>query len=142
MSSPRILICFLLFNLLLSSQLTSAQEPKTKNETYTIANKMPHYVGGDQALLKFIKSNLIYPKKALEEKTEGIVFVHFIISKKGKIADPKILVSINSLLDQEALRIVKKMPRWEPAQEQNKKVAVGFNLPIRFKIDSLNKKTE
>ncbi len=141
MSSSRISICFILFNLLLSSHITSAQEQKTKNEIYTIANKMPHFVGGDQALLKFIKGNLIYPKKAQEEKTEGIVFVHFVINKKGKIVDPKIFVSVDPLLDQEALRIVKKMPKWEPAEEQNKKVSIQFNLPIRFRLNTLNKKT-
>lgn len=141
MKSTPFFKCFLGFILLFTFKELDAQEIKAKKDVYTVVEKMPHYVGGDQALLKFIKSNLKYPKKALEEKTEGIVFVKFIINKKGKITDPKILVSVSPQIDEEALRIVKKMPKWEAGENQNTKVAVQFNLPIRFKLNTTTKNT-
>jgi protein TonB len=141
MFSSKVLKCLCLLIVIFSINNTVAQNLKTEKELDSFAQQMPKYVGGDQELLKFIKSNLNYPQKAKEEKIEGIVFVKFIINKKGKIKDPKILVSVHPLLDNEALRLVKKMPKWEPAIENKKKISVNYNLPIRFKLNIPVKET-
>ncbi len=123
-----------LFLLSIKQEVFAQKEELKEEKIYTVAEKMPKYIGGDRELLKFLKDNLVYPEQALERKIEGIVFIKLIINKKGKIKDPKVFVSVDALLDQEAIRLVKKMPKWEPAYQNDKPVSIYYNLPVRFKL--------
>lgn len=96
----------------------------------------PHFPGGDKALLEFIKNNMCYPKIAKEKRIEGRVIVCFYVETDGSITNPSIAKSANSLLNEEALRIVKKMPKWEPGQIGGKIVRMKCFLPITFRCEN------
>ncbi len=89
------------------------------------------YVGGSDALNKFIASNVKYPKNA---KAEGKVYVEFIISETGEVKDIKVLKSLNKEMDDLAVNAIKKMPKWTPAKDpKGNPMASKMILPISFK---------
>jgi TonB family protein len=100
----------------------------------------PEYPGGDDARIKFLQSNIKYPKDALKAGIQGKVFVNFIVEKDGAVTHVKILRGISKSCDEETLRVVKMMPDWVPGKVKGENVATFFNLPIRFAFDSEKKK--
>ena len=86
---------------------------KTDNPLSTSYETCPRFPGGDKALSDFIKRNMIYPKCAKEKNIEGRVLVSFYVETDGSLTNLSIAKSVDSRLDKEALRIVKKMPKWE-----------------------------
>ena len=105
-----------------------------QDDVYTIAKVMPEFPGGVNQLRDFISSNMKYPTEALENKYSGRSYVNFIVDTTGKVLTPKIIKSSgHKCLDDEALRIVKLMPKWTPGSDSIKKVKVAMNLPIGFK---------
>ncbi|MBB4034489.1 TonB family protein [Dysgonomonas hofstadii] len=104
------------------------------------ADKMPRFVGGEGALVAYIRQNLKYPKEAEERKIEGRVLVRFVVSKTGKIGDIQVLKGVGyHPLDAEAYRIVKDMPDWEPGLFEGKPASVYFTLPIVYRLRKLGK---
>ncbi len=101
---------------------------------YGIVEKMAEYIGGKEALIRDIKSNLVYPQKAKEEMMEGRVFVKFIVKKDGSTCNHEIVRGVNPDLDQAALQTVKKLGRWEPARNNGKPVNSYFTLPVTFRL--------
>ena len=95
----------------------------------------PSFPGGQQALLNFLNENVKYPEQAMDVCLSGRVVVSFIVETDGSITNPEIARSVHPLLDAEALRVVKLMPKWEPGTENGIPVKVKYNLPISFKID-------
>ncbi len=90
----------------------------------------------------WLRQNIKYPKKAQKERIEGRVDVQFIIENDGSIVDAKVLRSPNELLSAEALRVVKSMPKWEPAQaEGNVRIRMRYVLPISFRLPPEKQKT-
>lgn len=104
--------------------------------TYKVVEKMPSYVGGDEARVKFFVENIKYPENAMKKGIQGTVYVTFIIRSDGSVTDVKILRGIGGGCDEEALRIVKMMPKWNPGESEGKPVDVAFNLPVKFKLDT------
>jgi protein TonB len=104
------------------------------NEPLTIAEVMPEFPGGKDAMFAYIGKNLKYPDQAVEEGIEGMVFVTFVVEKDGKISGARVLRGIGSGLGEEALRVVKSMPNWTPGTQRGQAVRVQYNLPIRFKL--------
>lgn len=102
---------------------------------YTVVEEMPTYPGGDDARIKFLSSNIRYPQLAKEKGIQGTVFVTFVIDEKGFVSDVKVLRGIGGGCDQEAVRVVKMMPRWVPGRMNGKTVRVQFNMPIKFLLD-------
>lgn len=98
---------------------------------YKVEEK-PTFIGGDKALLSFLATETIYPPTAKEAGIQGKVYVQFVINEKGQIVDVQLARGVHPLLDKEALRVVKSMPRWEPGVQGGKKVAVNFHVPINF----------
>ncbi len=105
-------------------------------EPYQLVDVMPEFKGGIDSLMSFVRQNLKYPDWERENKIEGKVFVSFIVDKNGKIAEPKILRSVQGSknFDKEVIRMIKNMPDWTPGQQDKKTVEVQFNLPINFKL--------
>lgn len=95
---------------------------------------MPHFVGGEQAMVKFIQRTIHYPGSARRIGVDGKVFVSFIIDRDGNITGAEVIRGLTADCDAEALRLVKRMPRWEPGRFNNMPVAVKMVLPIRFVI--------
>lgn len=102
---------------------------------FKVVEHMPSYPGGNEALYEFLSKNINYPVEALKKGISGRVFVTFIVRKDGKVTDVEVLRGIGGGCDEEAVRVVKLMPKWEPGIEKGKPVDVQFNLPIKFAFD-------
>ena len=98
-----------------------------------IISPQPSFPGGSQALVDFLRENTNYPEQALKDSIEGRVVVAFVIDTDGSITKPEVVRGVHPLLDAEALRVVKLMPKWEPGSENGTPVKVRYNLPITFK---------
>lgn len=122
-----------------AAQAQTAQKKHTVTqngkEAYEIAEEMPKFPGGVEALIKYLTDNLEYPKEAEEDSVGGRVIVSFVVDKEGNVVEPaEIVKSIHPALDAEALRVVKAMPRWTPGKMKGKPVAVKYTLPIMFNL--------
>ncbi len=93
---------------------------------------MPEFPGGHQEMMKFINTNLRYPSGARENGIEGRVVVQFVVSDKGEILDIKVLRDIGGGCAQEVVRVVKMMPAWKPAKQNNSAVSAYFKMPVSF----------
>lgn len=97
--------------------------------------KQPEFVGGIQALNKYIYSNTDYTKKARKDSACGTVYVGFWVTKTGEIKDPEILKGIHPDLDSIAIELIKQMPDWIPGKQRGRPVDAQYNLPIRFQLN-------
>ncbi len=89
----------------------------------------------DQEMLKFIYKNIKYPAIARENHIQGTVVIRFIINEDGSISDTEIIRDIGGKCGDEALRVVEKMPNWNPGKQRGRAVKVQFNLPVKFRLD-------
>jgi len=105
-------------------------------QPYKMVDKMPSYPGGDEARIKFMLENIKYPAEAMKKNVQGKVFVKYIVRSDGSITDAKILRGIGGGCDEEAIRVIKLMPKWNPGMDKGKPVDVEFVMPINFKLDS------
>ncbi len=94
----------------------------------------PEFPGGYEELVKFLSKNLIYPEKSRKKGIQGQVIIKFVVDKNGEIINESIFKSVDQLLDNEALRVVKKMPKWKPGIQDGKHVNVWCQLPIKFTL--------
>lgn len=127
----------LFFAILFMSTGANAQTDSSKSkiqDTYKVVDVMPEFKGGIEKLIEFIQKKLVYPKEARELGISGKVIVSFVVDVKGKIQDVKVIEGVHPLLDEEAIRVVKSMPRWKPGSIKNKKVKVEFKLPLSFTL--------
>ena len=124
----------LMMLVLLFSFMTSTAQTKKNNMAYDVVEVMPQYPGGQIAMMKYIMENIKYPKQAMKEGIQGRVTVSFIVEKDGRVSNVRLLRSVQSALDKEAIRVVKSMPKWSPGKQNGKPVRVRFNLPVMFKL--------
>lgn len=101
-------------------------------EISTFAEEMPSFPGGDEELYSFISQNIKYPELAKRNEISGKVLVEFVVDVDGKIIDPKVVKGIGYGCNEEALRIVKLMPKWIPGKQDGKPIKVKLLLPIIF----------
>lgn len=108
-----------------------------EDEIFTIVEQMPEFPGGQSALLKYLSSNIQYPEVCRKMGVEGKVFIKFVVNKDGIINDVAVLRGVPdcNLLEKEAMRVVKSMPKWAPGKQLGKAVNVYFTLPVSFKLD-------
>lgn len=95
---------------------------------------MPEFPGGEEALFRYLGTNLEYPPDARDRGEQGIIYVTFQISEDGKVKNLEVLKGVSEPLDNEALRVVREGPDWIPGMKDGEKVAVQYNLPIRFTL--------
>jgi TonB family protein len=124
---------------MLEGEVTEKKE--ASKEVFKVVEQMPSYPGGPADLLKFLATNINYPKVAKDNGVEGMVVVQYVIEKDGSISNAKVVKGIGAGCDEEALRVVNAMPKWAPGKQRGQVVPVQFNLPIRFKLDD-KKSTE
>lgn len=86
------------------------------------------------AIIKYMGKHIKYPAMAREHGIEGTVVIRFVVDEHGNISNPEIVKDIGGGCGKEALRVVKKMPQWEPGRQRDRKVKVYFNLPVKFKL--------
>lgn len=104
----------------------------SQDVVYEEVEEMPEFVGGENTMYQYIASNIVYPYLARERNISGTVYVSFIIEKDGSISNVSILKGIGGGCDEEAIRVVKNMPKWIPGKEKRNPVRVRYNLPIKF----------
>ena len=129
---------------LVSAQRTGGKEvsimvsepghPPTPPQPIAAVDVQPEYPGGATKMREFIGRNLKYPKEARKSDVQGTVIAEFWVNTDGKIERIKIIRSIGYGTDEEVIRILKKMPRWKPAQFRGKATATTFTLPFSFKL--------
>lgn len=105
-----------------------------QDTTYEIVEEMPKFPGGHEVLMLFLSKNIKYPVEAQKQKIQGRVIVQFIVNKEGNLINPTVIRSVHPLLDAEALRVIDKMPKWEPGKQKGKTVNVKYTVPINFRL--------
>jgi len=106
--------------------------PSQTDEPFTYVEHMPTFPEGQQAMYKFIYERIKYPATARENGISGVVVIQFVVSKEGDIQNAKVLRGIGGGCNEEALRVINEMPRWNPGQHDGRNVSVTFTLPIKF----------
>ncbi len=105
-----------------------------KDKIYDTVEVLPEFPGGVEAMYKWLAEHLKYPAEAAKKKVQGRVFVQFVVEKDGTITQAEVKRSPNDLLSEEALRVVKLMPKWTPGKVGGKPVRSVFNLPVIFRL--------
>ena len=115
----------------------STNNMQTKQSDIKTADKvevMPEFKGGNKAMMEFLMMNMKYPASAAKAKQQGRAVVGFVVGKDGTISDVQIKKSAgHAVLDEEAMRVVKSMPAWEPGKQKGKPVDVKYFVPITFR---------
>ena len=104
------------------------------NNIYEVVEENAMFPGGDPECYAWLSRHVKYPPVAQEQGIQGRVFVQFVVEKDGSISDVKAIRSPDPSLSQEAERVVKLMPKWKPAYQNNKPVRSRFNLPVMFRL--------
>ena len=95
----------------------------------------PQFPGGEEAFMKYIEENLVYPEKAKEDSITGKVLVKFVVEADGSITNVEVIRSANKILDEEAVRVIKNMPKWIPGMQGDKPVRTLMKMPINFQME-------
>ncbi len=103
-------------------------------QQYEVVDENPKFPGGYPALKAFLQANLTYPLEANVKGIEGRVLVSFVVNRDSTITDIKVVEKVHPLLDEEAVRVIKLMPKWEPGKKDGKAVRVRFSLPVTFRL--------
>ena len=121
--------------LLMVNTNAMAQNKKAANDkVLEKAEVMPEFPGGDQAMMDFVAKNVQYPQEARDKEISGRVLVGFVVEKDGSITDVKVVKGIGGGCDEEAVRVVKAMPKWKPGKDKGKPVRVSYMMPFTFKL--------
>ncbi len=128
-------------------------KPETQDEIFIVVEQMPEFPGGDKAMFKYLSDNLSYPKQAREAGIQGRVLVGFVVEADGRITEVKtvrfvpvidskektkpatIAMNLQKELEDEAIRVVKAMPKWTPGKQRGRNVRVAYRLPITFTLN-------
>ncbi len=127
-----IVILFIFFTTI--NPITAQTDIKNTHQNTQVLDKLPEFPGGEGALMKYIASNVQYPKLAIEKKISGIVIVSFVVNEKGKVIEAKLTQKVSPCLDKEALRVVNSMPKWKPGEKDNKPVKAIMQIPVNFRM--------
>ena len=111
------------------------QTQQSATKAYDVVEVMPKFKGGESAMMEFLMMNMKYPQAAVKAKQQGRAIVGFVVRKDGTVSDVHITKSAGyAVLDEEAMRVVKSMPAWEPGKQKGKPVNVKYNVPITFRL--------
>lgn len=110
------------------------EEEEEEQQIFTVVENDPEFPGGQEAMYKYLGQNIKYPQLARDNNITGIVYVTFVVERDGSITGCKVLRDIGGGCGQEAIRVVKSMPRWTPGKQRGKAVRVQFNLPVKFNL--------
>src|SRR5262249_43566692 len=106
--------------------------PPPSQQTYTFVGQMPEFIGDRDA---YLSNNLRYPEAARDAGIEGKVVIQFVVNEEGNISDAVVVRGIGGGCNEEALRVVKSMPRWKPGKNNGQPVKVKLTLPINFTLN-------
>jgi TonB family protein len=111
---------------------TEISEATAGPQVYNFSEELPTFPGGDGAYSEYMRKNAHYPEEALAKHISGMVFVSFVVDEQGRVINAEITKGIGYGLDQEALRLIRLMPWWNPGKIGGKAVRVSRVLPVPF----------
>ncbi|MDD2964108.1 MAG: energy transducer TonB [Bacteroidales bacterium] len=111
---------------------TVTEKVNDSSDVFQIVEEMPSFPGGDSARFAYLRNNINYPQTAREGRIQGTIYVTFVVERDGSITDIKILRGIGGGCDEEVIRLISMMPRWNPGRQRGKPVRVQFNMPIKY----------
>jgi TonB family protein len=120
----------------LNEVVVVGMKQSNSDQIYDFVGEKPVFPGGDEALFEHLGNNIKYPEEARKNKIEGRVIVKFVVMKDGSIADAKVVRGIGAGCDEEALRVIRTMPKWTPGIHNGNAVNVTYTLPLSFKLES------
>ncbi len=115
-------------------QAAEIGEGEVEEKPFLVVEQMPEYPDGMEAMLKYIYAQVKYPAIARENGIAGTVVLRFVVSKTGELQDIKVVRGIGGGCDEEAMRVVRGMPKWKPGKQGGRAVPVQFTLPIKFTL--------
>ncbi len=107
---------------------------KWEGRIYEVVEQMPHFPGGAASLMRYLSENIKYPIQAQMKGISGRVVVSFVVEPDGTFSDLRVIRSVDPILDKEALRVVRDMPRWIPGKQDGKPVRARYNVPVSFRL--------
>ena len=110
------------------------EEEVVEQEIFQIVEEMPAFPGGEAKLMEYVGKNIKYPQIARETGIQGRVFIGFVVEPDGSVSNVKLLRGIGGGCDEEAMRVVKSMPKWKPGKQRGKAVRVSYQIPVFFKL--------
>ena len=114
---------------------TNNQITEESEAPFVIVEQMPQFPGGENEMAKFIKKSMQYPAMATDMGISGTVIINFVVDKEGKITRIKVVRGIGGGCDEEAIRVLSKMPPWSPGKQGGRTVLVSFTLPFKFMLN-------
>lgn len=115
--------------------VTKILEIEEDNTPFTTVEVQPTFMGGNSEMYKFLGKNLKYPTAAQRANIQGKVFLSFIVEKDGSITDIETMKGIGFGCDEEAMRVVKLMPKWIAGKQNGRNVRVKFTIPVFFRLE-------
>jgi TonB family protein len=109
---------------------------KDNDTIYNVVEEMPEFPGGVEAMIHYVGDNVKYPEEAKDKEIQGRVFISFVIEKDGSVNEVKVMRGIGGGCDEEAVRVIKAMPKWKPGKQEGKPVRVNYMMPINFKLNN------
>lgn len=126
---------------------TGPTEEVNDNEVFMVVEEMPRFAGCEsikdeekaqecfqKEIGKYLSKNIVYPQRAKEANVEGIVYVSFVVGTDGNVKDVKLLRGIGFGCDEEAIRVISKLPKFAPGKQRGRPAQVSYNIPINFKL--------
>jgi periplasmic protein TonB len=110
------------------------EEQVQEQEIFIVVEDPPSFPGGDEARIRFLSENIRYPQMARESGIQGTVFVTFVVETDGSVTSVRVLRGIGGGCDEEAVRVIQAMPKWNAGKQRGRPVRVQFNMPIRFTL--------
>jgi TonB family protein len=129
-----IAVLSLAFVLLGLNNSSIAQTQVSEEEVFQVVDEGAMFPQGKEAMTEFLAKNLKYPEKAIKDSIAGRVFVSFIVEKDGRLSNIKVIRDIGGGCGEEAIRVMKLMPKWTPAKVGNKLVRQQYYMPIEFRL--------
>ena len=115
------------------AEILEVTEPD-ENGIFQVVETEPEFPGGMAELMKYLEKNLRYPQICKEQGVQGRVIVQFVVNTDSTITDVNVIKPVNPHLDEEAVRVVKAMPKWNPGKQRGEPVRVRFFLPVTFRL--------
>lgn len=110
------------------------EEEIVEQEIFMVVEEMPEFPGGVAKLGDYLAKNIKYPQMARESGVQGKVFITFVVEPDGHVSNVKVVRGIGAGCDEEAVRVIKNMPKWKPGKQRGKAVRVSYNVPVNFKL--------
>lgn len=117
-------------------EIVFEEEPEEEeaDQVFMIVEEQASFPGGNEAWMKFLSKNLEYPRQAKRMGIEGAVFLSFIVDQQGSISDIQVIRGIGGGCDEEAVRVLKESPKWNPGKQRGRPVKSRMQFRIVFKL--------